>query len=285
MQEEKQKVIGVSFRRAGKVYFFNPASLDLKTGDWVVVETIRGIELGKVSEGPEDIPVSEIKNPVKNIQRKATHEDIDNAESNRIKAAEAYIIARDKIEEHGLPMKLVDVEYTLDESKIVFYFSAEGRIDFRNLVKDLVAILKKRIELHQIGVRDEAKMLGSLGPCGRIVCCASFLREFEPVSIKMAKDQNLSLNPLKISGSCGRLMCCLKYEEDVYQELRKELLAIGSEVELPEGIGHVVELNIPKKTVIVELPSKARVEISGCAAQKQNGGCQSCASHNNQNKK
>jgi cell fate regulator YaaT (PSP1 superfamily) len=200
---------------------------------------------------------------VKPILRKAEQADHKAVEDNKYKSAEAFRIGLEKIREHGLPMKLVDVEYTLDESKIVFYFSSDGRVDFRALVRDLAAIFRKRIELHQIGVRDVAKILGGIGPCGLTVCCATFLTGFDPVSIRMAKDQNLSLNPVKISGSCGRLMCCLKYEFDQYVELMEGLPEQGARVMFPDGEGVVIELNIPKQSAIVEMPSNARVEFEG----------------------
>ncbi|MCE1247083.1 MAG: stage 0 sporulation family protein [Firmicutes bacterium] len=256
------KLVGISFRRCGKVYRFDAGDLEIYKGDWVVVETVRGVELGQVMHDkmapPEDETVV-----VKPILRKAEPGDFKSVEDNKYKSAEAFRIGLEKIREHGLPMKLVDVEYTLDESKIVFYFSSDGRVDFRALVRDLAAIFRKRIELHQIGVRDVAKILGGIGPCGLTVCCATFLTGFDPVSIRMAKDQNLSLNPVKISGSCGRLMCCLKYEFDQYTELMEGLPEQGSRVIFPDGEGTVIELNIPKQTVIVEMPSNARVEFDG----------------------
>ena len=255
------KYVGVSFRRCGKVYRFDQGDLEIYRGDWVVVETIRGLELGQVMYDKMPPPDEDIE--IKPVVRKAEPDDFKSIEENRFKSAEAFRIGLEKIREHKLPMKLVDVEYTLDESKIVFYFSAEGRVDFRALVRDLASVFRKRIELHQIGVRDVAKMLGGIGPCGRTVCCATFLTNFDPVSIKMAKEQNLSLNPVKISGTCGRLMCCLRYEYNQYQVITAELPAIGAKVTLPEGIGEVVDLNIPRKTVIVEMPSNARVSYHG----------------------
>lgn len=255
------KYVGVSFKRCGKVYRFDSADLEIFRGDWVVVETIRGLELGQVMFDKMQAPEEEME--VKPVVRKAEPDDFKSVEENRFRSAEAFRIGLEKIREHSLPMKLVDVEYTLDQSKIVFYFSAEGRVDFRNLVRDLAAVFRKRIELHQIGVRDVAKMLGGIGPCGRTVCCATFLTNFDPVSIRMAKEQSLSLNPVKISGTCGRLMCCLKYEFDQYLEISALLPPIGAKVTLPEGIGEVIDLNIPRQTVIIEMPSNARVQYAG----------------------
>lgn len=211
-------VVGVRFKQAGKIYYFDPAGLDLKVQDPVIVETARGIEFGHVMVGCKEVDDTEITQPLKTVLRKATPEDQKEMQENTEREKRAFDIAFDKIAAHGLEMKLVDVEYTFDRSKIIFYFTADGRVDFRELVKDLAGVFRTRIELRQIGVRDEAKMLGGLGPCGRPLCCATFLGEFEPVSIKMAKEQNLSLNPSKISGICGRLMCCLKYESECYRQ-------------------------------------------------------------------
>lgn len=210
-------VVGVRFKPAGKIYYFDSEHLELQTGDAVIVETIRGIEYGLIAIGKREISEEELVLPLKKVIRKATAEDQANFTRNKEKEVEALSLCREKVKEHGLPMRLIDVEYTFDMGKIIFYFTAEGRVDFRELVKDLAAIFKTRIELRQIGVRDEAKMLGGIGSCGRILCCKNFLGEFEPVSIRMAKEQNLSLNPTKISGICGRLMCCLKYESDQYE--------------------------------------------------------------------
>ena len=211
------KVVGIRFKKAGKIYFFLPGGLDLKPNDHVIVETARGMEYGKVILPLREIPPEDIVSPLKEVLRKATPEDEEAFRNNEKKEKEAFRICLNKISTHKLPMKLIDVEYTFDGNKIIFSFTAEGRVDFRELVKDLAAIFRTRIELRQIGVRDEAKMLGGLGSCGRELCCASFLGDFEPVSIRMAKDQNLSLNPAKISGICGRLMCCLKYENGCYE--------------------------------------------------------------------
>ncbi len=221
-----QTVVGVRFKKAGKIYYFDPGDLEIAVGDSCIVETARGIEFGEVVVPPKQVDDSEVVQPLKKVIRTATLEDKERTEILKQKAAEAFDIALGKIAEHELPMKLVDAEYTFDESKLLFYFTADGRVDFRELVKDLAAIFRLRIELRQIGVRDEAKMIGGLGSCGRALCCATFLGDFAPVSIKMAKEQNLSLNPTKISGICGRLMCCLRYEADVYKE-RKAVLGEG----------------------------------------------------------
>lgn len=215
-------VIGVRFKPAGKIYYFDPDTYEISSTDKVIVETARGIEFGHVVVGPREINENEIFQPLKKVLRVATEEDIKQVKENETKEKEAFKLCLEKISEHNLPMKLIEVEYTFDNSKIIFFFTAEGRVDFRELVKDLASIFRTRIELRQIGVRDEAKMLGGIGACGRVLCCHSFLGDFDPVSIKMAKEQNLSLNPAKISGICGRLMCCLKYENDVYVECNKE---------------------------------------------------------------
>ena len=216
-------VIGVRFKPAGKIYYFDPDNFKIEPDYKVIVETARGIEFGHVVVGPREISEEEVVQPLKKVLRVATEEDREQVKANQVKEKEAFQICLNKIAEHNLPMKLIEVEYTFDGSKIIFFFTAEGRVDFRELVKDLASIFRTRIELRQIGVRDEAKMLGGIGACGRVLCCHSFLGEFDPVSIKMAKEQNLSLNPSKISGICGRLMCCLKYENDVYIECHKEL--------------------------------------------------------------
>ncbi|MGI5912676.1 MAG: PSP1 domain-containing protein [Syntrophomonadaceae bacterium] len=210
-------VAGIRFKPAGKIYYFECSDIELEPGDAVIVETVRGIECGSVVIGKRDMLEEQLVLPLKSVVRKATAEDIETLNNNKQKEKEAMEICRQKVKEHQLPMHLIDVEYTFNRGKIIFYFTAEGRVDFRDLVKDLASIFKTRIELRQIGVRDEAKMLGGLGTCGRVLCCNCFLGEFEPVSIRMAKEQNLSLNPTKISGSCGRLMCCLKYESELYE--------------------------------------------------------------------
>lgn len=249
----EQQVVGVRFKKAGKIYYFDPGGLELAAGDGVIVETARGVEYGEVVVGPRHVPEEEIVAPLKAVLRRATAEDMQQLELNREKEEQAYQIALEKIAAHGLPMKLVGVEQTFDGNKIIFYFTADGRIDFRELVKDLAAVFRTRIELRQIGVRDEAKMLGGLGCCGRELCCATWLADFESVSIRMAKDQNLSLNPGKISGICGRLMCCLKYENEVYEQARANFPEVGSRVTTPQGEGRVTGINIFRNTVSVEL--------------------------------
>jgi len=254
-------VVGVRFKRAGKIYYFDPDGLDINKGDFAIVETARGIEFGEVVIGKRDVPEEEIVAPLKKVIRVATEEDKLKNLQNKAKEEDAFNICLKKIQEHGLPMKLIDVEYTFDNNKVIFYFVADGRIDFRELVKDLAAIFRTRIELRQIGVRDESKMVGGLGPCGRPMCCATFLGEFEPVSIKMAKEQNLSLNPSKISGVCGRLMCCLNYEQETYEEIRKITPIVGSIVKTPDGEGEVIENSIIRESVKVKLKTPDDVEI------------------------
>ncbi len=234
---EKATVVGVRFRRAGKIYYFKPGDIPLHPGDPVIVETARGIEFGTVVLGPREVLLEETVSPLRDVIRKATPGDCVKAEENRRRAREAFVICGKKIAEHGLPMKLIDVEFTFDVGKILFYFTAEGRVDFRELVKDLAAVFRTRIELRQIGVRDEAKLLGGLGPCGRELCCNTWLGDFEPVSIRMAKDQNLSLNPTKISGICGRLMCCLKYENPRYESCPRRLEEDGEKKRGPGAGG------------------------------------------------
>ena len=246
-------VIGVRFQNAGKLYFFDPGAYWPTPGDFVVVETTRGVEFGEVVTGIREMNDEQLTAPLKKVVRVATAEDVQHARDNKVAEKEAYAICQKKIAEHRLDMKLVSVEYTFDNSKILFYFTANGRVDFRSLVKDLASVFRTRIELRQIGVRDEAKMLGGLGPCGRPICCGAFLGDFQPVSIKMAKEQNLSLNPNKISGVCGRLMCCLKYEQDNYEQTRKRMPKVGKEVVTPDGPGVVWDLNIIKETVRVRI--------------------------------
>jgi len=253
------KVVGVRFKKAGKIYYFAPNGLNLVMGNKVVVETARGFEYGEVAIGVRDVSEKEVVLPLKSVLRKATAEDEKQAEENAIKEQVAFDACQQKIIQHSLPMKLVDVEYTFDVSKIIFYFTAEGRVDFRDLVKDLAGIFRTRIELRQIGVRDEAKMLGGLGSCGQVLCCHSFLGDFEPVSIKMAKEQSLSLSPNKISGICGRLMCCLKYENDFYEEERRRAPKIGKTVTTPQGAGKVVDVNIIKSIVKVEMVDDVQI--------------------------
>ncbi|MDD4569762.1 MAG: stage 0 sporulation family protein [Tepidanaerobacteraceae bacterium] len=253
-------VVGVRFKKAGKVYYFNPGGLELSLGDKVIVETSRGVEYGEIVTGPKDVRDEDIITPLKDVMRKATSQDEDIVKINRLKALDAEKIAIEKIAKHGLEMKLVDVEYTFDNSKLVFYFTADGRVDFRELVKDLASVFRTRIELRQIGVRDEAKMLGGIGPCGRCICCSTFLGEFDPVSIKMAKQQNLSLNPVKISGLCGRLMCCLKYESKSYEEGSEKYPNVGDKVITPAGEGTVVAIYKPKETVRVQINDSKDVQ-------------------------
>ncbi|MBE3585959.1 MULTISPECIES: PSP1 domain-containing protein [Desulfofundulus] len=247
------RVVGVRFKRAGKIYYFDPGEHQLKPGDTVIVETARGIENGQVVIGPTIVPDEEVVTPLKKVIRRATDEDLEKIAANKQKEKKAFHICLEKIAAHGLPMKLVDVEQTFDGNKIIFYFTAEGRVDFRELVRDLAAVFRTRIELRQIGVRDEAKMMGGLGCCGRELCCSTWLCDFASVSIRMAKEQNLSLNPTKISGICGRLMCCLKYENEIYEEARNEHPEIGARVLTPQGEGRVTAVNIFRKTVMVEL--------------------------------
>ncbi len=254
------RVIGVRFKKAGKIYYFDPLEFTIEEGQSVIVETARGVEFGDVVMGCKQVPEEDLVLPLKAVLRIATDEDRQLVEENRRKAEEALAVCHQQVLNHNLDMKLVDVEYTFDRNKVIFYFTADGRVDFRELVKDLAAVFRTRIELRQIGVRDEAKMLGGIGPCGRPLCCATFLGEFDPVSIRMAKDQNLSLNPAKISGICGRLMCCLKYETDSYEETKDKLPDIGGYVETVFGIGKVIGLNILEKLVQVELDEGSRVE-------------------------
>ena len=230
------KVVGIRFRNVGKIYYFNPMDYDICVNDHVIVETARGIEYGRVVIGPKEVKDEEVIHPLKEVLRVSTPEDDEKEIQNRIKEREAFKICQKKIREHELDMKLIDAEYTFDNNKVLFYFTADGRIDFRQLVKDLAAIFKTRIELRQIGVRDETKILGGIGICGRCLCCHTYLSEFVPVSIKMAKEQNLSLNQTKISGVCGRLMCCLKNEQETYEELNKRLPGVGDNVTLPDGM-------------------------------------------------
>ncbi len=246
------KVIGVRFRTAGKIYFFSPGKLEIKLGDKVIVETARGVEFGSVVTGPKDVEDDKITQPLKSVIRLATEDDKKKEEKNKEKEKEAFKICLEKIHKHGLEMKLIDAEYTFDNNKVLFYFTADGRIDFRELVKDLASVFRTRIELRQIGVRDETKIRGGIGICGRPLCCHTYLSEFAPVSIKMAKEQNLSLNPTKISGVCGRLMCCLTNEEETYEELNSHLPGTGDHVTTPEGLrGDVQSVNVLRQLVKV----------------------------------
>lgn len=244
------KVIGVRFRNAGKIYYFDPLSFQIEKGDHVIVETARGVEYGHVVVGVKEVEDDKVIQPLKPVIRVATPEDDDKEVKNHEKEKEAYKICLEKIAKHGLEMKLIDAEYTFDNNKLLFYFTADGRIDFRELVKDLASVFKTRIELRQIGVRDETKILGGIGTCGRPLCCSTHLSEFIPVSIKMAKEQNLSLNPTKISGVCGRLMCCLKHEADTYEYLNSKLPAVGDSVKAVDGnVGEVSSVNVLRQTV------------------------------------
>ena len=246
------KVIGVRFRTAGKVYFFDPLQFEIKRGDHVIVETARGIEFGTVVAGVHEVEDDKVIQPLKPVMRLAGERDIEQEAANKEKEKEAFKICKEKILKHGLEMKLIDAEYTFDNNKVLFYFTADGRIDFRELVKDLASVFKTRIELRQVGVRDETKIIGGVGICGRALCCHSYLSEFIPVSIKMAKEQNLSLNPTKISGVCGRLMCCLKNEEETYEYLNSKLPGVGDYVTTDDGLkGEVQSVNVLRQLVKV----------------------------------
>ncbi len=256
------KIIGVRFRRAGKIYFFSPADYDIKQGQHVIVETARGVEYGSVVLGPKEIEEDKVIQPLKSVIRLATQEDDEQELKNKEKEKKASEICLEKIRKHGLDMKLIGTEYTFDNNKVLFYFTADGRIDFRELVKDLASVFKTRIELRQIGVRDETKVLGGISICGRPLCCSSYLSDFVPVSIKMAKEQNLSLNPTKISGMCGRLMCCLKNEEDAYEYLNSKLPNVGEFVMTSDGLkGEVSSVNVLKQLVkvIVEINDEKEI--------------------------
>ncbi|MDW7672825.1 MAG: stage 0 sporulation family protein [Bacillota bacterium] len=260
------KVVGVRFKKAGKIYYFDPGTLELSAGNQVIVETARGIEFGDVVVGIKEVAEKEIVSPLKKVVRLVTEEDSRINEENKECEKEAFETGVKKVEQHKLDMKLVNVEFTFDRNKIIFYFTADGRVDFRELVKDLAAIFKTRIELRQIGVRDEAKMIGGIGPCGKPLCCSAWLGEFEPVTIKMAKEQNLSLNPAKISGICGRLFCCLKYEHETYQKMLRRLPAYGAKVRCEQGAGEVVDSNVltGKVKVKVRNPETDVEEIITC---------------------
>lgn len=261
-----QIVVGVRFKKAGKIYYFDPGTIDIQEFDDVIVETVRGVEFGQVVIGPREVSEDGIVAPLKLVQRKATAADREKVKENCLKEKEGFKICEKKIAAHGLPMKLIDVEYTFDVNKIIFYFTAEGRIDFRDLVKDLAAVFRTRIELRQIGVRDEAKLMGGIGCCGRSLCCATFLGDFEPVSIRMAKEQNLSLNPTKISGICGRLMCCLKYENDCYSRCCAQKKVTppkqGSRVITIDGEGKVISVNYQRKMATILLDDNKTVVVS-----------------------
>lgn len=255
-------VVGVRFRTAGKIYYFDPCDLDIQKGDMVIVETARGVECGKVVVAKHEVPEEEVVLPLKSVIRKADEEDLRHVEENKLKEVDAFKICLEKIKKHGLEMKLIDVEYTFDNNKVLFYFTADGRVDFRELVKDLASVFRTRIELRQIGVRDEAKMMGALGTCGRPLCCSTHLAEFHPVSIKMAKEQSLSLNPTKISGTCGRLMCCLKYEQENYEYLLKRMPKVDAVVQTPNGPGTVVFVSLLKERIKVKLDNEQGADIA-----------------------
>ncbi|MDH7601266.1 MAG: stage 0 sporulation family protein [Armatimonadota bacterium] len=254
-------VVGVSFRRVGKVYYFDPGELELKEGDFVIAETARGLEFGEVVVEPREVPEHELVAPLKKIARIATGEDLEREASNREREKEAFELCERKIAEHGLPMKLLDAEMAFDGSQITFSFSAEGRVDFRELVKDVASALKIKVQLHQIGVRDEAKLIGGFGPCGRQLCCSTFLTTFEPISMKMAKDQSLFLNPAKFSGVCGKLMCCLRYEHDFYKEAQKQLPAIGAILQTEKGRAKVIGVNFVTNTLTLETEDELQFHV------------------------
>ena len=257
------KIVGIRFRNVGKIYYFDPKNYKMQIGDHVIVETARGIEFGRVVLGPKEVGENEVVHPLKEVLRVATEADEEREKQNRLKEKDAFKICQKKIREHDLEMKLIDAEYTFDNNKVLFYFTADGRIDFRQLVKDLASIFKTRIELRQIGVRDETKILGGIGICGRCLCCHTYLSEFAPVSIKMAKEQNLSLNQTKISGVCGRLMCCLKNEQETYEDLNKNLPGTGDIVTLPDGLqGTVHSVNVLRQRVkvIVEVNDEKEIQ-------------------------
>ncbi|MBU4194607.1 MAG: stage 0 sporulation family protein [Actinobacteria bacterium] len=265
------KVVGVSFRLGGKVHMYDPEGLPLVPGDEVVVPAARGVGYGRVVSPIREIPAGEMEETLKKIMRRATPSDRERQRENASRKEEACRTARGLIQKHGLSMKLVDIEYVFDGGNIIFYFTAQGRVDFRELVKDLASQLNSRIELRQVGVRDEAKMVGGLGPCGRDLCCSLFLSDFDPVSIKMAKEQDLPLNPSKISGICGRLMCCLKYEVEAYREFNSRAPSVGSHVETEQGKGRVLGYQVPRGLVVVELEAGHRVEVpvNGLASRKE----------------
>ena len=250
------EVIGIRFKNVGKVYYFDPGAIRFRTGDHAIVETARGIECGEVMMQNHEVADDHIVKPLKSVIRAATADDMARVEENMRKEKEAFRICLKKIADHGLGMKLIDVEYTFDNNKILFYFTADGRVDFRELVKDLASVFRTRIELRQIGVRDEAKMLGGLGVCGKPFCCSTFLGDFQPVSIKMAKEQGLSLNPTKISGTCGRLMCCLKYEQEAYEDLLRRTPKVGAYVATPDGNGVVQDVVLLTGMLKVQLDSE-----------------------------
>lgn len=259
--DERDTVVGIQFNKAGKIYYFSPHSEDLRAGQVVIVETERGLEIGTVAIGVRDVPRSNLNLPLKPVVRLATQDDLSKAMENQQRETQAMVTAEEKVRSHGLPMKLTDAQYTFDRKRVTFSFTAEGKVDFRKLVRDLASTFRTRIELRQIGARDQAKIVGGIGDCGRQLCCNTFLREFQPVSIKMAKEQGLALNPPKLIGQCGRLKCCLRYEYEIYVVLKKELPPLGSLVRVPDGQGSVVDLNIPSQKVIVQVSDGTRVEV------------------------
>jgi len=255
------EIVGVRFKRAGKVYYFDPAGVDLQVNDYVVVQTTRGLELGQVVIAPKQVLASEVSSQLKPIARKAEDKDVEHAQEFADKERDALAECGKLITKLNLPMKLLSAEYNLDGSRLTFFFTAEERVDFRELVRELTNRFKTRVELRQIGPRDEAKLIGGLGRCGRPLCCTSFLSEFDPVSIRMAKEQDLTLDPMKISGVCGRLLCCLVYENEQYRKMKEKLPKKGQRVSTPMGVGSVVGANVVKETVLVELESQASVEL------------------------
>lgn len=272
-------VVGVSFRKVGKVYHFDPGEIALHEGDFVIAETARGIEFGEVMVDPRHVVESELVAPLKKIVRIATGDDIQRAASNRENEKRVHEICQRKINEHALPMKLLEAEYSFDGSQVTFSFSSEGRVDFRELVKDMAGILKMKVQLHQIGVRDEARLIGGYGTCGRELCCASFLSSFDPISMKMAKDQSLFLNPAKFSGVCGKLMCCLRYEHEFYKEARDVLPAVGAIVATERGQGRVADVNVVSGMLTVELEGPVTIvvaakdlDLNGCC-RRHGVGC------------
>src|SRR5579884_3299191 len=270
--------VGVAFKRVAKSYWFDPGDLELQEEDRVVVETTRGMELGTVKIGPRQIVPEEIQSPLKRVLRRAGAADLLQERRNREKARQALTICQERVRFHGLPMKLLMAEYSFDGSQVTIYFAAETRVDFRELVRDVAGQLRCKVQLHQVGARDQSKLIGGIGPCGLTLCCSTFLTEFAPISMKMAKDQSLFLNPVKFSGVCGKLMCCLRYEHDTYVEAKKRLPLIGDIVMTPKGQGKVVDLNILKESTVVQLlESKAEVEFSAAELRVEKGGkCTNC---------
>lgn len=271
------QVVGLNFRRAGKIYFFDPADLAMKPGDTVIAETQRGVDMGQVKTEIQEVSEDQVTLPLRRVVRVATEDDLTRREANRAREESALQLCRKRVEARRLPMKLMSCEYAFDGSQVVFYFTAEGRVDFRELVKDLAAVLRTRIQLLQVGARDAAKLMGGIGPCGRGLCCATWLTSFEPISMKMAKEQSLFLNPTKFSGACGKLMCCLRYEYDNYRDTKAKLPAIGAEVGTPRGKGRVIGHNVIREWVIVEIPDAGHFEFRADEVQKSWNG-PSCAS-------